>query len=62
MRHLLSTQSTEGVEKGARTMANGNCKSMKSDIEGNILSEVRGASEVRAATAKELKATSTEVL
>lgn len=33
---------------------------MKSDIAGNMISDVRGLSEVKAATAKELKATSTE--
>lgn len=42
-----------------RTMASGNCKSMKREIEGKISSGVRGESEVRAATAKELNATST---
>ena len=41
------------------TMARGNCKSKNNDIAGNILSEVNGCDDVAAATAKELKATST---
>ena len=41
------------------TMARGNCRSMNSEIAGKILSDVRDMSEVRAAVAKELKATRT---
>ena len=41
------------------TMARGNCKSKNKEIAGNILSEVKGCDDVAAATAKELKATST---
>lgn len=40
-------------------MASGNCRSMNNEIAGNILSDVRGVSEVIAAMAKELNATST---
>ncbi len=40
-------------------MANGNWRSMNREIAGKILSEVRGVSEVNAATANELNATST---
>lgn len=40
-------------------MANGNCRSMKSDIEGKMTSEVNGLDDTTAATANELKATST---
>ena len=49
----------EGEEGKGRTMASGNWRSMKSEMEGKILSEVSGASEVSAAVAKELNATST---
>ena len=38
-------------------MANGNWRSMKSEMLGNIISEVSRVDEVRAAMAKELKAT-----
>ena len=41
------------------TIARGNCSNMKREIDGKILSDVSGASEVKAAVAKELKATST---
>jgi hypothetical protein len=38
-------------------VAKGNWRSMKSEILGNITSEVNGIDEVQAAVAKELKAT-----
>ncbi len=50
----------KGKERGL-TIARGNWSSMKREMEGKILSDVRGASEVNAAVAKELKATSTVV-
>ena len=40
-------------------IASGNWRSMKSEIEGKILSDVKGVSDVSAAVAKELKATRT---
>lgn len=39
------------------TIANGNCKSIKSEMAGNIMSDVRGCSDVMADTTKELNAT-----
>ena len=49
--------------KGRRppTIANGNCKSMKRDIAGKILSDVKGDEDVKAAVANELNATKTGV-
>lgn len=40
-------------------MASGKLRSMKSEMDGKILSEVSGMSETVEATAKELKATNT---
>ena len=40
-----------------RTISRGNCKSMNSDIEGKIKSEVRGLDDTTATVAKELNAT-----
>lgn len=40
-------------------MASGKLRSIKREMEGKILSEVSGVSEVTAATANELNATST---
>jgi hypothetical protein len=41
------------------TIARGNWRSINSEIAGNMTSEVRGFSDVTAAVANELKATST---
>ena len=40
-----------------RTISKGNCKSINSDIEGKIKSEVRGFEDTAATVAKELNAT-----
>ncbi len=42
-------------------MLRGNCSSIYSEMAGKILSDVNGESDVYAATAKELNATSTDM-
>jgi hypothetical protein len=42
-------------------IAKGNCNNMNREMQGKILSEVNGASEVKAAVANELNATITSI-
>ena len=55
-RNLSEKKNTMPVGK-YRTISRGNCKSINSDIEGKIKSEVRGLEETTATVAKELNAT-----
>ena len=57
--HKRLVRGRNGEKDLEPTIARGNCSNMKREIDGKILSEVSGASEVKAAVAKELKATST---